>query len=161
MSGDPDRLWYFAYGSNMSRAIFRERRRMEPLAARVGWLADHRLCFNIPIGPGERGVANVEPAPGDRVCGVAYLLTAESCQRLDRSEGVHVELYWREPVEVVFEDGERVAAFTYRSSRTTDGRMPSPRYMGLLLDGASEHRLPDEYVTILRAITLARDERLG
>ena len=154
-----DALWYFAYGSNMCRAIFRDRRGMEPLEARVGWLADHRLCFNIPVGPGERGVANVEPAPGARVCGVAYLLTPESCERLDRSEGVHVELYWREPVELELVDGVRVAGFTYRSKRTTDGRLPSPRYMGLLLDGAAEHGLPEDYVTLLRAFTLARDER--
>lgn len=156
-----DALWYFAYGSNMCAAIFRERRGMRPLAARVAWLADHRLCFNIPVGPGERGVANVEPEPGARVCGVAYLLTADSCEHLDRSEGVHVELYWRESVELLLADGERVAAFTYRSSRTTEGRLPSPRYMGLLLDGAAEHQLPDDYVRTLRAFALARDERDG
>ncbi|HSP96018.1 MAG TPA: gamma-glutamylcyclotransferase family protein [Candidatus Dormibacteraeota bacterium] len=156
-----DALWYFAYGSNMCGAIFRERRGMHPLAARVAWLADHRLCFNIPVGPGERGVANVEPEPGTRVCGVAYLLTTDGCARLDRSEGVHVELYWREPVELLLGAGERVAAFTYRSSRTTEGRLPSPRYMGLLLDGAAEHRLPDDYVSWLRRFALARDERSG
>ena len=93
------------------------------------------------------------------MCGVAYLLTAESCERLDRSEGVHVELYWREPVELLLADGERVAGFTYRSSRTSEGRLPSPRYMGLLLDGAAEHGLPDDYVRLLRGFTLARDER--
>ena len=117
-----DGLWYFAYGSNMCRAIFCERRGMHPLDARVAWLADHRLHFNIPIGPGERGVANVEPERDARVCGVAYLLTEESCERLDRSEGVHVELYWREPVELLLADGERVAGFTYRSC--TDQRGP-------------------------------------
>ena len=157
--GEMDGLWYFAYGSNMCRAIFCERRGMRPLDARVAWLADHRLHFNIPVGPGERGVANVEPEPDVRVCGVAYLLTAESCERLDRSEGVHVELYRRHEVELVLTDGERVAGFTYRSSRTTEGRLPSPRYMGLLLDGAAEQGLPEDYVHYLRSFTLARDER--
>lgn len=155
--GEP--LWYFAYGSNMCRAIFRERRALEPLAVRVARLADHRLCFNIPIGPGERGVANVEPHPGSHVYGVAYLLSPDGCERLDRSEGVHVELYWREPVVLEVPGGEPVVGFTYRSRRTTEGRLPSPRYMGLLLAGAAEHGLPDEYVAFLRAFTLARDER--
>ncbi|MDX2168560.1 MAG: gamma-glutamylcyclotransferase family protein [Deltaproteobacteria bacterium] len=157
MSAAP--LWYFAYGSNMARAIFQERRALRPLAAHVAWLADHQLCFNIPIGAGERGVANVEPKPGARVCGVAYLLSVDCCERLDRSEGVHAELYWREPVILALANGAQVSGFTYRSARTTAGRLPSPRYMGLLLDGAAEHGLPDEYVAFLRAFTLARDER--
>ncbi len=160
MTAAGDALWYFAYGSNMCRAIFCERRGMQPLATRVAWLADHRLRFNIPVGPGERGVANVEPEDGARVCGVAYLLTPDSCERLDRSEGVHVELYWRQPVELALADGERVAAFTYRSARTVAGRLPSPRYMGLLLDGAREQGLPEEYVRYLRGFPLAADERV-
>jgi len=157
--GEMDGLWYFAYGSNMCRAIFCERRGMRPLDARVAWLADHRLHFNIPVGPGERGVANVEPEPDTRVCGVAYLLTPDSCERLDRSEGVHVEFYRRHEVGLLLADGERIAGFTYRSSRTTEGRLPSPRYMGLLLDGAAEQGLPEDYVRYLRSFTLARDER--
>src|SRR5205807_3974084 len=68
-------LWYFGYGSNMSRSIFCERRGMRPLATRWGWLEGYRLCFNLPIGPGERGVANLEPEAGARTCGVLYLLT--------------------------------------------------------------------------------------
>ncbi|MEO8605049.1 MAG: gamma-glutamylcyclotransferase family protein [bacterium] len=152
-------IWYFAYGSNLCRAIFHERRGMRPLAARVAWLDDHQLSFNIPVGPGERGVANVEPCSGSRVCGAAYLLTADSCERLDRSEGVHLEFYWRAPVTLWLANGEQVVGFTYRSARTTEGRLPSPRYMGLLLAGAAEHGLPDDYVESLRAFTLARDER--
>jgi cation transport regulator ChaC len=152
-----DGLWYFAYGSNMCRTIFRERRGIEPLAARVGWLADHRLCFNIPVGPGEHGVANVEPAPGSRVCGVAYLLTAESCERLDRSEGVHVELYWREPVELLLADGERVAGYTtVRHGPARDG---CRRRAGPAAQRRRRHGLPDDYVSLLRGFTLARDER--
>ena len=66
--------WYFAYGSNMSPAIFLERRGMRPLATRWGWLAGYRLCFDLPIGPGERGCATVDPAEGARIAGVLYAL---------------------------------------------------------------------------------------
>lgn len=59
-------LWYFAYGSNMHRAIFCERRGMCPLVTRRAWLENHRLCFDLPVGPGERGVANLEAAAGAR-----------------------------------------------------------------------------------------------
>src|SRR5438445_11642886 len=58
-----DAVWYFGYGSNMSRSIFCERRGMRPLATRWGWLEGYRLCFDLPIGPGVRAVANLQSSP--------------------------------------------------------------------------------------------------
>ncbi|HJQ83135.1 MAG TPA: gamma-glutamylcyclotransferase family protein [Candidatus Binatia bacterium] len=154
-------VWYFAYGSNMSRAIFCERRGMCPRESRWGWLEDHRLCFDLPVGPGERGVANVEVAAGARTCGVLYLVDATELDRLDRTEGVHVGLYERVLVDVLAQDGIRVPAYTYRSTWSYTGRKPSARYLGLLLSGAREHGLPPEYVRSLEAWELAWDEREG
>jgi len=145
----------------MSRAIFTDRRGMRPLVTRCGRLEDHRLCFSLPVGPGERGVANIEPAAGSHVCGVLYLLTAAEFDRLDRTEGVPGGVYQRIAVEVVADGGERLSAFTYRSSFRGDGRKPSARYMGLLLDGAREQGLPIEYVRFLESFELAWDERQG
>jgi cation transport regulator ChaC len=155
----PPTLWYFGYGSNMNRAIFEDRRGMRPLETRWGWLEGYRLRFNIPVGPGERGVANVEPERGARTCGVLYLLTAEEADRLDRTEGVHVGLYHRIAVDVLVEGESRLATFTYQSSMTAVGRKPSPRYRRLLLEGARHHGLPSGYVTFLESLELARDER--
>jgi cation transport regulator ChaC len=152
-------LWYFGYGSNMHRSIFVERRQMHPLAVRSGRLDDYRISFNLPIGPGERGVANVEPQPGARTWGVLYLLTPEECDRLDRTEGVHRGVYARISVHVVVGNGDPVPAFTYRSSWTREGRKPSARYLRLLVDGAIENGLPVEYVRFLEAFDLAWDER--
>ena len=154
-----DAVWYFGYGSNMSRAIFCERRGMRPLATRWGWLEGWRLCFDLPIGPGERAVANVQPQDGARTCGVLYLLDPGELDRLDRSEGVPRGFYRRIPIEVVVGGEERVAAFTYQSSWTVAGRKPSARYLGLLVAGAREHGLPAEYVRFLESHELARDER--
>jgi gamma-glutamylcyclotransferase len=154
-----DAVWYFAYGSNMSRAIFCERRGMCPTASRWGWLAGWRLSFELPVGPGERGVANVVPEPGARTCGVLHLLTGGEFDRLDRTEGVHVGIYRRIPVDVAAGDGERIPAQTYVSTWVTPGRKPSARYIGLLLAGAREHGLPDEWVRFLEGRELAVDER--
>ena len=152
-------LWYFAYGSNLDRSIFIERRRMQPLATRWGWLGGYRLCFNIPIGPGERGVANIEPDPTARTCGGLYLLRPEDFDRLDRTEGVHLNVYRRLPLDVHTPEGECVAASAYYSSLTTTGRKPSPRYMRLILDGARQHGLPGEWLNMLESFDLAIDER--
>jgi cation transport regulator ChaC len=157
-------VWYFAYGSNLSPAIFVDRRGMRPRAARSAVLDGYRLCFDIPVGPGERGVANVVAAAGARTHGVVYLLTEDDAARLDRTEGVpHV--YVRDDVDVVVAGappGEaRRAAFVYRSPLAVPGRKPSARYLGLLLDGARAHGLPDAYIRQLEAVDLAVDERAG
>lgn len=159
MSADAQ-SWYFAYGSNMARATFIERRGMRPLAARRAYLDDHALCFDLPIGPGERGVANLMVAPGARTWGVAYLLTAEACAFLDRTEGLDRGFYRRLSIVIAADGGERVAAFAYQGERRDPTRKPSARYLGILLDGARELALPAEYIAWLEAFPLAVDERV-
>ncbi len=153
-------LWYFGYGSNMNRSIFLERRRMRALETRTGYLDDYRLCFNLPVGSGERGVANLEPFAGARTHGVLYRLSAEQADHLDRTEGVPAGVYRRISVSVVA-GTVRVDAFTYLSPHTRTGRKPSARYLGLLLEGARQHGLPDDYVRALEGLERAVDERIG
>jgi cation transport regulator ChaC len=152
-------VWYFAYGSNLEAATFLGRRRMQPLAAAIGVLHDFELRFDLPVGPGERGVANVAPQPGERVWGALYQLTHADAERLDRTEGVHHGAYRRLAVEVRRQDGLAIAAFTYRSEISRPERKPSRRYLNLLLTGAREHGLPADWVERLRAWPLAGDER--
>ncbi len=158
MTGDA--LWYFAYGSNMSGAVLRGRRGLEPLVCRPAMLPDHRLVFTLPVGPGERGCASVEPDIGTSTCGVLYLLSAPDCDHLDRTEGVP-RVYRRLAIEALAADGERVSAFTYQSLFRDERRKPSARYLGLLLDGCREHCLPSEWIAYLEALPLAFDERLA
>ena len=153
-------LWYFAYGSNMSPATFLERRGMKPLETRCAFIDGYRLCFGIPVGPGERGVANLAAEEAARTHGIAYLLTVEDALRLDRTEGVP-QLYQREPVHVLFDAGPAVPGFTYRSTIAVAGRKPSARYLDILLHGARTYGLPEAYITYLEALELAFDERIG
>jgi cation transport regulator ChaC len=152
-------LWYFAYGSNLDANTFLGRRRMAPLETRVAVLRDFALRFDLPVGPGERGVANVVPCEGDEVWGVLYLLTHREAARLDRTEGVHHSAYGRLAIEVRDTAGTRIGAFTYHSTRGQAGRKPSRRYLGLLISGALQHGLPAQYVARLQSIPLAVDER--
>ena len=160
MADGPDpTLWYFAYGSNLDPGTFLGRRRMQPLATRVARLDEFELRFDLPVGPGERGVASVGPCAGGCVWGVAYQLTIADADRLDRTEGVPHGAYTRAVIEPRTGAGETLRAFTYVSSRGREGRKPSRRYMGLLLAGARHHGLPDEWIARLRAWPLAVDER--
>jgi gamma-glutamylcyclotransferase len=153
-------LWYFAYGSNLSRAIFVERRGMRPLAIRRALLHGHRLVFDLPVGPGERGVANLAVDPASSTWGACYLLEPDACTHLDRTEGVHRGYYRRLDVTVVDDGDDRLTAFAYQGTISVPGRKPSARYLGLLLAGAREHGLPAGWVRQLAGFDLAVDERL-
>src|SRR5260370_39281611 len=153
--------WYLAYGSNMNRGIFESRRGMRPIQAQPALLENYRLRFNLAIGPGERAVANVESQAGARIWGVLYLITVEQSAHLDRTEGVPKGAYRRIPVRAIVDGSEQIAAFTYQSDRISLGRKPSPRYIGLLIEGAIQHRLPPSYLRYLRNFELAADERLS
>jgi hypothetical protein len=152
-------LWYFAYGSNLDPGTFLGRRRMQPLETRVALLEGFELRFDLPVGPGERGVANVAPHALEHVWGAAYRLTHGEAERLDLTEGVPHGAYARLAVRVRPNRGDPLAAFTYHSARGASGRKPSRRYLGLLLAGARHHGLPADWVARLRALPLAVDER--
>jgi cation transport regulator ChaC len=157
---DAATIWYFAYGSNMQRATFESRRGMRPREARCGRLAGYRLAFDLPVGSGERGVANLIVDANAETYGVLYRISTDELGVLDRTEGVDRGYYRRDEVRVRSLDaGEAVTAWTYLSSHGTEGRLPSLRYMGLLLEGAREHGLPTHYVRALERWQLAVDER--
>ena len=156
-----DLTWYLAYGSNMNRGVFENRRGMHPIQARPALLENYRLRFNLAIGLGERGVANLEAQAGAHVWGVLYLITIEQSEHLDRTEGVPRGAYRRTPVSATFDGTETIAAFTYQSDRISPGRKPSARYLRLLIEGAVQHGLPSDYLRHLENFEMAVDERLS
>jgi cation transport regulator ChaC len=153
-------LWYFAYGSNLAPGTFVTRRGLSPLEAHCAWLDDFALCFDLPVGPGERGVANLATHPGGRTWGVAYRISVDDAARLDRTEGVDRGYYRRIDVTIRRAGpAPALAAFTYQSRHGTTGRKPSARYLGIILDGARHHGLPAEWIAYLETLELAVDER--
>lgn len=157
----PRTCWYFAYGSNMDPDTFVGRRRMRPLDSLVTALEGWELRFDLPVGPGERAVANLHPDARETTWGVAHRLPDFDVERLDRSEGVDRGFYARRDVTVRTATGLALAAFTYESVHRMPARKPSARYLGLLLRGARHHGLPAEWIAHLEALDLAIDERLG
>jgi gamma-glutamylcyclotransferase len=154
-------MWYLAYGSNMNRRIFESRRGIRPIHAQPALLENYRLRFNLAIGPGERGVANLESQAGARTWGVLYSITVEQSEHLDRTEGVPRGVYRRIPALAIVDDSKQIAAFTYQSGKISLGRKPSARYIGLLIEGAVQHGLPPSYLHYLQSFELAADERLS
>lgn len=139
----------------MQRATLCERRGiacLRAIAARVpGW----RVVFDkpplIPIG---ESFANIVPDPDASAFGVLFEISADDLDHLDLTEGVLIGNYDRVLITAQpLEDAETIiAAHTLTSARRDAALNPSPRYMGLVIDGAIEHGLPPDYIAFLRSV---------
>ena len=131
---------YFAYGSNLCVRQMAERC---PGAAdpRPAVLADHDWLIN------ERGVATLEPFSGSAVHGVVWMVTDEDLSVLDAAEGVP-DRYRRRRFTVHTATGPS-AAWVYIDHRVEPGP-PRPGYLDRVIDGALQHRLPDQWIEYLR-----------
>ena len=148
-------VWYFAYGSNMQTATFRDRRGVpfsRAIPARVpGW----RIVFDKPpVVPGGAAVANIVADPAAVVFGVLYEITPEDLAHVELTEGVLIGNYHR--VEVKAESLGAAVLATTAASVASDlhdsTRVPSDRYMGCVIAGAEEHGLPSAYISYLRGV---------
>lgn len=149
-------VWYFAYGSNMQSATLRDRRgisfqRAVPVRA-AGW----RLVFDKPaLVPLGESFANIIPDASTHVLGVAFEITEADLERVELTEGVLLGNYERVTIAVEpLSDGQgrSLTAFSLTSPHRDATLQPSTRYMELVISGASEHGLPLEYITALRAV---------
>jgi cation transport regulator ChaC len=158
-----DHVWYFAYGSNMQPATFRDRRGITPARAAAACLSGWRLVLDKPpILPVRESMANVVEDATARVYGVAYAVTAADLAHIDLTEGVLIDNYRRVAVRVaMLDDGRVVDAFTLTSERRDPTLLPSRRYMALLVEGATAHGLPAAYVDWLRSLPAGEDTPEG
>ncbi|QUR68814.1 poly-gamma-glutamate hydrolase family protein [Mycobacterium spongiae] len=143
----PDRRHpYFAYGSNLS---VRQMAARCPDAGdpRPAVLSDHDWLIN------QRGVATVEPFPGNDVHGVLWQISDRGLTALDSAEGVPVR-YRRDQLTVHTNDGSS-AAWVYIDHRVTPGP-PRPGYLPRIIEGAVHHGLPQSWIDFLHRWDPAR-----
>lgn len=157
-------MLYFAYGSNLDPEQMQSRC---PGSIVVGLTAlrDHRLVFPRYSIDWQGGSSSFQPAHGETVWGMLFDLTEEHIHTLDRFEGFkgpgdQHNVYDREQVTVELtrpDDGSfprRVRAWSY-VARPSNPSPPSRRYLDTILRGARHHRLPEEYIAKLAAVTAA------
>ena len=146
--------WYFAYGSNLSRQQKSDRTgpiREERLVSLMGY----RIAFN-KRGKDRRGKANIVPDANDSVWGIVYRCSPTALDEMDVREGVPHGHYRRESVCVCSESGDELQAIAYIAgdSFIDDSLRPDECYLEIILQGAREHRLPEDYILkIIRAAT--------
>ncbi len=142
---------YFAYGSNLKWERMRQR---VPSAQSEGvaFLDHHRLVCN-KRGRDGSAKANLVRAAGHRVWGVIYRIEQADLALLDRFETG----YERVEVEVCTTAGGAHRASTYRSDRIIQDPIPFDWYRAMILEGAREHGLPEDYLSVLEALPAKPD----
>jgi len=146
---------YFAYGSNMETATFCGRREIEFTQALAGRADGWRLVLDKPsLLPMGCSYANIVSDPSAHVFGVLYEIDEDGLAHLDLTEGVPIGNYARIEITVapLAAASEPVRAYTLVSDRRAPELLPSQRYLGCVINGAIEHRLPDEWIAHLRTI---------
>ena len=167
---------YFAYGSNMCSEVMTSLRKVKPISARPAMLENYRLKFDIPGAPFiEPSWASVEKCDNDgggnnqqqQVHGVLYELTEEDFTLVCQTEGVpfayilqacQVRPYPISSNKETMKDTE--GAFTLVTSpllpRRRNAAAPSQSYLNVLIRGAEEFGLEEDYIQKLKIIPAGR-----
>jgi gamma-glutamylcyclotransferase (GGCT)/AIG2-like uncharacterized protein YtfP len=133
-------MLYFAYGSNMHRAIMRKHAPNAELVG-VATLANYRFIITAD------GYASVVPARSYVVHGLMWRLTPRDRVTLDLWENTASGLYRAETLPVHFA-GTLRPALIYVARQRPDGA-PKPGYVEIVVKAARALDLPAEYITAL------------
>ena len=94
-------------------------------------LKDWQLSFMPGIRLAEPGYANLAKSPGAEVHGVAFLMSKESQEELDRTESGYAKVF----VDLRSYDGRPLKGFVYYNAKASAEGVPSKRYLGVLVKG--------------------------
>jgi len=123
-------VYYFAYGSNLSKKQMKERcPDSKPVS--VVTLPNYKLVFTGWSRQWRGGVASVKSFRGERVPGAIYEVTEACLRRLDKYEAG----YDRFKVTVFDEDGEPIKAITYIKAGQLEETQPSREYVAVMQQG--------------------------
>jgi gamma-glutamylcyclotransferase (GGCT)/AIG2-like uncharacterized protein YtfP len=147
-------LLSFAYGSNLSSRYMRDQCPTATAVMRAE-LPNYRIEFRRYSTGMKGGVSTIMEAPGDLVKGVLYRVRRAELAALDDLENLGEGLYRRQTFLVLGADGAWHKADLYRVTRPAGPFAVAPAYLALMLEGAREHGLGDDYVSRLAALPVA------
>ncbi|KAF3916755.1 hypothetical protein ABW20_dc0107533 [Dactylellina cionopaga] len=143
---------YLAYGSNLSAETFLGKRGIKPLSKVSVRVPSLTLSFDLAGVPyKEPRFANVRPRDeGDQeLIGVVYEVTPTDYATILKTEGgysvIDVPCFPLTPVAGVDSFQSKTLIIPTDGTRTQHDGLPSLRYLNLLLHGAKENALPQEY----------------
>lgn len=136
-------MLYFAYASNMNQA---QMRRWCPASRflRTAFLDGHRFVYDGFSVAWDGAVGNIVLSETEGVWGALYDITERDRLILDAFEG-YPRSYERKEVEVTDREGNPHRAMAYCRTGRAVGK-PHPDYERVVLDGARDCGLPEDYV---------------
>lgn len=141
---------YFAFGSNLSRRLLRDRcAGARPLER--AHLSDHRLGFAGHSDAWGGGTATILLAPGEKLWGGLYEVDEECLHTLAAQEG---SAYALSRTGCFKEDGTRAWAYLLVKVRDLGERAPSERYVETIRRGYRDWEL--DPAALERAVDKAR-----
>lgn len=146
---------YFAYGSNMLEARLKDRPRVPSASCiGVGMLRGYRICFHKKGMDGSAKCNALETGQlDDVVYGVVFHIPDADVILLDKVEGVSSGGYSRRLVNIAMFNNSReqsVDCYIANEKFIDDSLLPFEWYKAMVVAGAIEHNLPEEYVQLLR-----------
>lgn len=145
-------MLYFAYASNMNRAQM-ERWCPASRFLKAVHLEGHRFVYDGFSVPWDGAVGNIVNSATEGVWGALYEITERDRLTLDAFEG-YPRSYEHKDVEVKDRDGKACQAMTYYRTGRALGK-PHPDYEKVVIDGAKQCGLPEDYVDrFLRVIRM-------
>jgi gamma-glutamylcyclotransferase len=127
----------------------------------VALLQGYRLEFGYFAKRWRGAAANIYPDKDSHVYGVLWELHQDDQLTLDKQEGVMDSIYKRLSLTVETTDGQQVPCVAYQIVEETradaikiygDNLKPSKVYMNVIIRGARENKLPEDYITFLQNI---------
>lgn len=150
---------YFGYGSNLHVPALRAKG-VRPVASVRGRLPGWRLTFDVRHWfPHEGGMGNIRRTgdPADEVQGVVHTCEDADLAALDRMEAYGVG-YDRIEVEVLTDAGPvRAQVYVGLPDFLDASRLPTRRYLAILLKGAMAAGLDESYIRRLQSHAVAAD----
>ncbi len=140
---------YFAYGSNLHLKQFARRCHGSKAVGRAR-LPDYRLAFTRYSSNRRGGVADIVPEPDAEVWGALYEVDEACLATLDEYEGVP-RSYRREMIRVLDDSRVEQEAVVYIANQT-GAFAPSREYLALIIEGARDHGLPEEYIRAIEQV---------
>jgi gamma-glutamylcyclotransferase (GGCT)/AIG2-like uncharacterized protein YtfP len=150
---------YFAYGSNMSTPRLRERVRSCEFVTSAKLLGYQLRFHKQSNDKSSKCNALYTGVDTDIIWGVVFNISAEDKKTLDKVEGLGSG-YNEKMVDLITPTRENLKAITYYADKATivEGLSPYTWYKDLVLNGAAEHGLPADYITLsIEAVTAIQD----
>ena len=149
-------FFYFAYGSNML-ALRLQKRCPSAVFVETGTAEGYAVNFS-KLGRDASGKGALYEKQKSTALGVVFEIAKSDLKSLDKAEGVWFGYDRRIDFEVVTNSGKTLETTTYLPPKMDVQLKPFGWYLALVVAGAIENNLPQDYIEKLKSTPYQTDE---